>query len=230
MNKENNKDKISVIIRCKNEERWIGHSIQSILDLINKPEIIVVDNHSEDESLNIVKNFSHDPLLDNDENSNFTDIKILKIKDYTPGKALNLGINNASHEIILIISAHCILKKINLEKHIKDLKQNVCIFGNQTPVWNGKKIKKKYIWSHFVHKEITNMYSKFEERYFLHNAISIYKRNFIIENPFDEYLQGKEDRYWCEDMIKNKHNILYDPELEVDHHYTINGNTWKGLA
>ena len=33
-------DKISVIIRSRNEDRWIGHAIQSVLDFIYKPEII----------------------------------------------------------------------------------------------------------------------------------------------------------------------------------------------
>ena len=33
------KNKISVIIRTRNEERWIGHAIQSMIDLLQKPEI-----------------------------------------------------------------------------------------------------------------------------------------------------------------------------------------------
>ena len=36
-------DNISVIIRNKNEERYIGYAIQSVLNLFDKPEIIVVD-------------------------------------------------------------------------------------------------------------------------------------------------------------------------------------------
>ena len=38
------KDKISVVIRTRNEERWIGHVIQSVIDHLDKPEIIIVDN------------------------------------------------------------------------------------------------------------------------------------------------------------------------------------------
>ena len=33
-------DNISVIIRNRNEERYIGYSIQSVLDFFDKPEII----------------------------------------------------------------------------------------------------------------------------------------------------------------------------------------------
>ena len=70
-------DNISVIIRNKNEERYIGYAIQSVLDNFQDPEIIVVDNNSTDNSLGIVNTFD------------FEDIKIHDIDTYTPGKSLN---------------------------------------------------------------------------------------------------------------------------------------------
>ena len=33
---------VSVVIRTLNEEQWIGHTIQSVLDFIPNPEIIIV--------------------------------------------------------------------------------------------------------------------------------------------------------------------------------------------
>lgn len=220
---------ISVVIRSKNEERWIGHTIQSVMDFINKPEIIVIDNNSGDRTLDIVNRFKRDPKLQDKKKSNYTDIKIIKIDQYTPGKSLNKGVKLAKYKYILFISSHCVLKKFNLEKHIKDLGKHVAIFGDQTPVLDGKKIIKRYIWSHFIDKKVINMYSTMEERYFFHNALSMFKKNFLIKNKFDENLLGKEDRYWAADIIKRKKTILYDPNMAVDHHYTENGNTWKGL-
>ena len=41
-------DNISVIIRNRNEERYIGYAIQSVLDNFKDPEIVVVDNNSTD--------------------------------------------------------------------------------------------------------------------------------------------------------------------------------------
>ena len=86
------------------------------------------------------------------------------------------------------------------------------------------------MWSHFVDQEVINMYSEYEKRYFLHNAVALYKTSFLRDNPFDDQLMGKEDRYWANEMIKAKQTILYDPSMSVKHHYTSNGNTWKGLA
>ena len=223
-------DELTVIIRTRNEERWIGHSIQSILDLINKPEIIVIDNNSTDKTLEIIRYFNQDPKLQNHKNKNYTKIKIFDISNYTPGKALNYGIRKAKHKNILIISAHCVLKKINLKKHFKDLKSHVCVFGNQNPIYMGKRITKRYIWSNFGDKQKLNLFSKSENRYFIHNALIFYNKNFLLKNPFDENLQGKEDRYWINDMIKKGKKSLYDPVLSADHHYTPNGNTWKGIG
>ena len=56
-------DDISVIIRVRNEENWLGHSIQSILDYFKHPEIIIVDNNSNDKSIKIANLFKHDTSL-----------------------------------------------------------------------------------------------------------------------------------------------------------------------
>ena len=120
-------NKISVIIRCKNEEHWIGHAIQSIFDKIGICEIIVVDDRSTDESLSIVKSFAQDPKLDFNKNNNYTKIKIVNINGYSPGKALNVGIKRATGKYTIIMSAHCVLKKININKTIKDLDKFIAI-------------------------------------------------------------------------------------------------------
>ncbi len=221
---------ISVVIRTLNEEQWIGHTIQSVLDHIPNPEIIIIDNNSTDDTLKVVKLFQKDPNLNDKDNLQFTKINIIKIEDYTPGKAINIGVKESSNNYVLIVSSHCIITKIDIKKHKMDLDKHICIFGNQIPVFQGKRIRKRYIWSHFQEKEIINMYSKVEERYFMHNALAFYKKSSLIDYPFDEYLIGKEDRYWANKIISNGFSTLYDPRMEVSHHYTYNGNTWKGVG
>ncbi len=221
---------ISVIIRNKNEERWIGYAIQSVIDFIPNSEIIVIDNGSIDNSAKIVSHFNIDDKLKEVDKSKYTNIIIENIKNYTPGKAINLGINKASNDICIVMSAHCEIKKINLKKIKNDLNHYISIFGKQIPVWCGKKITPRYIWSHFKDEEVINMYSELEQRYFHHNAIAIYRKSFLLNHPFDENLQAKEDRYWANDLIDNDHKILYSPDIVVHHHYTESGNTWKGLA
>ena len=45
------------MIRCKNESRWIGHALQSVIDHVPNNEVILVDNNSTDNSLAIAQQF-----------------------------------------------------------------------------------------------------------------------------------------------------------------------------
>lgn len=210
---------ISVIIRCRNEERWIGHSIQSTADFFNLPEIIIVDDNSTDSSRRVISTFD------------YLDVKMLNVNvDYTPGKALNMGIKEASHDIVLILSAHCVLTSVDFNKIQKLLASHVAIWGKQIPIWNGKKVSRRYVWSNFKEEDQVNYHALEEERPFLHNALCFYKKNFLLENPFNERLSGKEDRYWAQDRIKEGRSVYYDSTLIANHHYTENGATWKGVG
>jgi len=210
---------VSCIIRCRDEEQWIGHSIQSFIDFFPDGQIVIVDNNSSDESMEIAKLFD------------YFDIDFINIDDYTPGKSLNLAVKKCKYDNILILSAHCVLKHVNVEMLLGELKKYPCVFGKQTPFFKGKRITRRYIWSHFNEGRIENMFSKQESRYFLHNAMCAYTKKILNEIPFDERLCGKEDRYWADDLVKSNMKYLYDSEiLRCDHHYTGNGSTWKGVG
>ena len=207
---------VSVIIRNRDEAEYIGFAIQSVVDHIKDPEIIIVDNNSKDDSLKIVSLFDR------------YNIKTYSIDDYTPGKALNLGVNKCSNDTILILSAHSQITKLDLDSVEEHLKNNVAVFGNQLPIFRGKKITKRYIWSHFNDKEQTNMFSKIENRLFLHNAFCFYTKKVLQDFPFDEKLSGKEDRYWAKEIVNKGLNYFYTPSIEVNHYFTNKGAiTWK---
>ena len=116
---------ISIIIRTKNEERWIGHCLLAIFQQTYKSfEVILVDNESNDYTLNIAKRFNLK--------------KIINIKKFYPGKALNEGIRSSSGKFIVCLSAHCIPKNEfwleNLKKNF-DTHDNIAgVYGRQLPV------------------------------------------------------------------------------------------------
>ena len=160
-------NKISAIIRCRNEERWIGHAIQSTVDFFDSPEIVVVDDNSTDNSRRVISTFD------------YLNVKTLNINsDYTPGKALNMGIKEASNDIILILSAHCVLTSVDFSKTQKLLANHVAIWGKQIPIWNGKKVTRRYVWSNFKEEDKVNYYAPEEDRPFLHNALCFIKKIF----------------------------------------------------
>ena len=212
-------DKISIIIRNRNEQDYIGFAIQSCLDFFDRPEIIVVDNNSSDSSIEIVNLFS-----------DRTDIKIIYNESYTPGRSINIGVTKSSHEYVMILSAHAQIKMLDFDIVKENLQKHSALFGKQTPVYKGKKITPRYIWNHFGDKQLTNMFSESENRYFFHNAFSFFKKKTLLEFPFDESHPGKEDRFWVKELIGNNGTYLYDPRLEINHFYTQTGATWKGIG
>jgi glycosyltransferase involved in cell wall biosynthesis len=88
--------KISIIIPCYNEEQTIEKIIEKVLNLeaINK-EIIVIDDFSNDNSRNILKN----------NLSNKVDLILYNEKNYGKGYSIRRGINAATGEVILIQDA-----------------------------------------------------------------------------------------------------------------------------
>lgn len=212
-------DNISIIIRNRNEAEFIGFAIQSSLDFFEKPEILVMDNNSTDDSLQVVQYF-------NDR----TDIKIHNVKNYRPGQSINQGVSLCKNEYILVLSAHTQIINLDFELVKKELDSHLAVFGKQVPIFRGKKITPRYIWSNFNDKKEINKFSSIENRLFLHNAFCFYKRDSLIKYPMPEIYASKEDRYWAKLIVENNHSFIYEPKITCNHFFTKNGATWKGLG
>lgn len=210
---------ISILIRNKNENEYIGFCLQSVVDFFPNAEVIILDNNSTDDSLDTVRLFN-----------NLLNIKVININNYTPGGSLNLGAKLVTRPTTLILSAHAQIVKVDLNVLERELTEFVAVFGNQVPIFKGKKITKRYIWSHFQNERVVNMFSTIEDRLFLHNAFCFYQSEFLRKNPFDENLHSKEDRYWAQRVVNQGYNYLYTPTLQANHFYTQNGATWKGIG
>jgi glycosyltransferase involved in cell wall biosynthesis len=120
-NNKNNKSKISIIIPLFNSEATIGKCLDSIIksnfSLISK--IVIVDDHSEDESIMVVNSRREEFLS---RNINFKIISLLKEKK---GKvqAIKEGIKHIHTKNVLLLDADIILKN-NTIKELLDFHIN----------------------------------------------------------------------------------------------------------
>ena len=210
---------LAVVLLNYNGIELLKKFLPKVLKYSLEAEVVVIDNNSTDNSLEIVNLFS-----------DRTDIIIKNNSNYTPGSSINLGVLQASRKYILILSAHAQITSFKFEEVIKNLEQNISVFGKQIPIYKGKKITPRYIWNHFIDEKVINMFSKSENRYFFHNAFSFFKTSTLIEYPFNESFPGKEDRFWAENIINKGNNLLYNPNLVCNHFYTSRGATWKGIG
>jgi glycosyltransferase involved in cell wall biosynthesis len=94
-----NRPKISIIVPARNEERYIGTCLESIIacDYPKESlEIMVVDGMSSDRTAEIVRNYAQQ----------YPFVKLLENPDKTAPHAMNIGIRKAEGESVFIISAH----------------------------------------------------------------------------------------------------------------------------
>lgn len=109
-------DKISVVIPCRNEEKFIKKCLDSVVSQ-NYPkenlEVLVVDGASQDRTREIIQRYSE----------NYPFIKLL----YNPRKfvpiALNIGIKNSQGDIIVRMDSHAVYDKEYISKSVYYLKK-----------------------------------------------------------------------------------------------------------
>jgi glycosyltransferase involved in cell wall biosynthesis len=86
--------RVSVIVRCLNEAAHIGRLLDGLGEQTRPPdEIVVVDSGSTDATLEIAAQYP-------------TKIVHIKPEDFSFGRALNLGCETASGDILVAVSAH----------------------------------------------------------------------------------------------------------------------------
>ena len=200
---------VSIIIRTKNEERWIDHCLSAIeTQNMRDYEIILVDNNSEDRSVKVASKYTEN---------------IINVTEFYPGKAINEGIRASQGKYIVIISGHCIPKNnIWLEKLIEPLEKDQTgllagVYGRQEPLSSSSPLDKRDLTVVFGLDERTQ-----KKDSFFHNANSALSRRIWERFPFDEKTTNIEDRLWGAEVIKNGFHIYYTPHASVYHYHGIN--------
>ena len=200
---------VSIIIRTKNEERWIDHCLSAIeTQTLRDYEIILVDNNSEDRSVTVAQKYTE---------------KIINVTEFYPGKAINEGIRASLGKYLVIISGHCIPKNnVWLEKLIEPLVNDQTgliagVYGRQEPLSSSSPLDKRDLTVVFGLDERTQ-----EKDSFFHNANSALSKSMWEKFPFDEKTTNIEDRMWGAEVIKNGFRIHYTPHASVYHYHGIN--------
>ncbi|MBI5558984.1 MAG: glycosyltransferase family 2 protein [Deltaproteobacteria bacterium] len=198
--------KVSIIVRTRNEERWISSCLKAVYSQDFKDfEVIIVDNESRDSTLAKVSQF---PVR-----------KILTCTDYLPGKALNIGIKAAEGQFIVCLSGHCIPTNSswlgNLYRDMQD-PEVAAAYGRQEPLSFTPPADKRDLMIVFGPERRVQRKDSF-----FHNANSMIKKEVLDQYPFDDKITNIEDRVWAQVVINHGYAIVYEPEASVYHHHGI---------
>lgn len=196
---------VSVIIRARNEERWIGACLRSVFaQTYSNFEVILVDNNSTDQTVAKASAF---------------EIKLVTIDRFRPGDAINRGIEASSGEYLVCLSGHCI--PIN-EHWLQALVSNfdddkvAGVYGRQEPMAFSSDLDKRDLLNTFGLDRRVQIKDSF-----FHNANSAVRRSVWKDIPFDAEVTNIEDRVWAEEVLRAGHTLVYEPDASVFHHHGI---------
>ena len=205
-NKSTNSDvDVSVLIRTKNEEQFIGETLSVLFSQTYKDiEIIIVDSGSTDRTLEIARKYP-------------ARIYEIKPEDFTWGYALNYGFERARGKYVVNLSAHALpLADDWIETLVAnfDDKSIAAVMSNNLPCpdcnpFDRRGLLKKY---DIPKQEIWGGHP-----YIFANYCSMIRRSVWEEVPYDETLTYAEDHDWAIKVGKLGYKIIYEPAAETYH-------------
>lgn len=194
----------SVIIRAFNEEAHIGRLLIGIRNQTEQPEeVILVDSGSTDATVSIAEAFGA------------TVVPIAR-DEFSFGRALNLGIEVATSDLIVMASAHVYpIYDDWLERLFAPFDEFDDVglsFGRQVTSPE----------SHFSERRLLERWFPAESRIdrehpFCNNANAAIRRELWLDRPYDEQLTGLEDLAWAKDLLASGGALAYVADATIVH-------------
>ena len=203
---------ISIVIRTLNEEKHLDELLEAIAkqDLPKNwsHEVVIVDSGSTDNTLAIAKRHA-------------CNVHHIAKKDFTFGRSLNLGCDQAKGDIIVMVSGHCVPTN---EHWLKEL--TIPIAEKTVAYTYGRQLGRdgtKY--------SETRVFEKFfpartlipQQGFFTNNANAALNRETFEKYRFDETLTGLEDMHLARRLVEGGGLIGYIAESCV---YHIHDESW----
>lgn len=199
---------ISILVRACNDEKYIGKTLQAILDQeCEIPfEVLCCDDGSKDHTPDIIRSFPSVRNLARPDG------------EYRPGHRLNYMIAQSRGDLTVFNNADAVPADTHwLSALTAPLirEEADAVYGNQLPRPDAK---------YLVRKDNLRAFGDGREaarwRFFFSLATSAARRCDLTEHPFDEKIRFSEDVEWAH---RRPIRIVYAPDAKVEHshNYTI---------
>ena len=199
--------KLSIIIPCFNEEK----TIEKIINKINHTckyakEIIVIDDKSTDNSLDILNKLLHEKKIN---------LLIKNTKNYGKGYSVKQGILNSKGDIILIQDADLEYDPSDYPKLVEPILSNLAdvVFGSR---FLGSEIKRVLFFWHSLGNNILTFLSNMFTNLNLTDMENCYK---VFRSDIIKKIIIKENRFGIEPEITGKLAALEARFYEVSISY-----------
>jgi glycosyltransferase involved in cell wall biosynthesis len=194
---------VSMVIRCHNEERHIGKLLTGIMQQTCRDvEVILVDSGSTDATLAIAQRF---PVR----------VVTIRPEEFSFGRSLNAGCAVASHELIVIASAHVYPIAIDwIEKLTAPFSDpSVALsYGGQ----RGNEVT-KFSEQQVFARWFPALPNPEQQHPFCNNANAAIRKSLWRDIPYNVELTGLEDLDWAKKAIARGYYLSYVPDAAIVH-------------
>ena len=213
------KKNVFVIIVTFNGERWIKDTIHSIYKSNYSCRIVVFDNGSSDNTLEILSGFNEIKLIDNDLNLGF-------------GQANNIGIeysqkNNADY--VFLLNQDAKIEENTISDLIKKLDENDD-FGVISPMhFNGKGDNYDFNFRKYLESSTAN--KNFLKTKFINAAAWMVRSDIFLKYGLfsNEFFHYGEDRNFCDRLNYFKVKIGISKNSKIYHDRQENNSYNKNI-
>lgn len=198
----NRRQAASIIIRAKNEQAFLGETLSRVYaQTVQDIEVILVDSGSTDRTLETARGFP-------------VDIIEIPPREFTYGRALNLGSARARGNALVNLSAHALPLTdewlARLLGHFED-PHVAGVWGSQRASVDGPPSTRVYSQDLAMYlRDVCDGFS---------NANGAVRRALWQQRPWREDLPGSEDKEWAYWALSSGHRLVFDGRAEVFHHH-----------
>ncbi|MEW6239276.1 MAG: glycosyltransferase family 2 protein [Chloroflexota bacterium] len=202
----------SIVIRAYNEAAHLPRLLEGIRQqTVRDVEIILVDSGSTDATVSVAESFG---------------ARVVRIPsaEFTFGRSLNLGVREATRELVVIASAHV------YPVYPDWLETLLCPFeDDKVALAYGKQRgpeSAKFSEQQIYHQWYPDVSRPRQETAFCNNANAAIRRSLWEAHPYDETLTGLEDLAWAKWAKEQGYAIAYAAEAEIVH---VHNETPRGV-
>lgn len=191
---------LSIVIRCRNQAKSLERVLRALelQEYEGQVELIIVDNESSDMTSELARQYGAQVIF-------------ISSQDYTHGRALNRGIETASGELILILSAHSLpvgryfLQNAVAPFIVPDMAAAMCIKSDLIE-FMGKWSEPEDIYWPPQERPATQAEMFAGVRKIMNSGLII-RRAVWEKHRFDESLESSEDKAWAIEVLCQGYKI-----------------------
>jgi len=206
---------VSIVIRTKNEVALIGETLKKIRSqkFVGAYEVVVVDSGSTDRTLHIARRFTR---------------HIIEIpeREFSYGRALNIGAGEATGEFIVNLSAHAVPTDDNwLANLISGFEDSgvAGVYGRQVSEGKVNPFEALRNGTFFGEKKalFTSNKGKSPEHIHFSNSNAAIRKEVWGKFRFNEQVGWAEDIIWQKEVLEAGLSIVYEPDAAVYHTHPV---------